>query len=295
MIRTTHPAPDRGIILVNVLVALALGAALVVVMLTSQDNLIDRARRMAAMAQAQALALGGETSVLTALSADMLTAPEADHFGESWAVIQQAAVEIGTGRFSLTIRDAQAGFDLNGLSAGGVAQTQILERLVQALDLPPETTLRIVTAVTRAGPLHAISEITDLDPATRRTLAPYVSFLPAGGAVNLNSADPVLIGVLLRNRAAALRLAALRDKNGFVTPADLRDLGLLNAGGAGFKSAVFDVTVTAEVDDVTVTLTSRIQRVQGLGISDVRIIARHFGPVDDFGEMPAVPEGIGGL
>ena len=279
---------DSGVILVNVLVALALGSALVVLMLTSQDNLLDRSRRAAAMLQAQALAMGGETSVVVALRADMQTAPDVDHYAEPWALIQQTEVQIGNGRFAVSIRDAQAGIDLNGLVVGGIAQQQVLARLVAALKLPPETTQRIVTAVTRNGALQTLAEIPELDAVTRATLAPFVSFLPAGGAVNLSTASAVVIGAVLRNRAAANRLVALRDKTGFVTPADLRDLGLLGTSGAGFKSAVFDVTVTAQVDDVTVILTSRIQRVQGLGTQDVRVIARHYGP-DDTADLPEVP------
>ena len=279
---------DSGVILVNVLVALALGSALVVLMLTSQDNLLDRSRRAAAMWQAQALAMGGETSVVIALRADMQTAPDVDHYAEPWALIQQTEVQIGNGRFAVSIRDSQAGIDLNGLAVGGIAQQQVLARLVAALKLPPETTQRIVNAVSRAGALRSLADIPDLDAQTRAALTPYVSFLPAGGAVNLNTASAVVIGAVLRNRAAANRLVALRDKTGFVTPADLRDLGLLGTSGAGFKSAVFDVTVTAQVDDVTVILTSRIQRVQGLGTQDVRVIARHYGP-DDTAGLPEVP------
>ena len=282
---------DSGVILVNVLVALALGSALVVLMLTSQDNLIDRSRRAAAMAQAQALAMGGETSVVTALRTDMQTAPDVDHYAEPWALIQQAEVQIGTGRFSLRIHDAQAGIDLNGLAAGGIAQEQVLERLVAALDLPPETTLRIVTAVTRNGPLRSLADILDLDATARRALAPHVSFLSMGGVVNLNTADALVLGAVLRNQTAANRLVALRDRNGFVTANDLRNLGQVGTGGAGFKSAVFDVTVTAQVDDVTVVLTSRMQRVQGLGVQDVRVISRRFGPDTD-AALPDVPTGF---
>lgn len=282
---------DNGVILVNVLVALALGSALVVLMLTSQDNLIDRSRRAAAMAQAQALALGGETSVLIALRADMQSAPEADHYAEPWALIQQAEVEVGTGRFSVTIRDAQAGIDLNGLAAGGVAQQQILGRLVKALDLPPATALRIITAVGRGTPLRTLADLDEIDSATREKLAPHVSFLPAGGTVNLNTADVVVLGAVLGNIAAATRLATLRDRNGFITAEDLRRLGLFGTGSAGFKSAVFDVTVTAQVDDVTVVLSSRIQRSQGIGQQSVAVIARQFGPVNT-AELPVPPTGF---
>ena len=279
---------DSGVILVNVLVALALGSALVVLMLTSQDDLIDRSRRAAALAQAQALAMGGETSVVIALRSDMQTAPETDHLAEPWALIQQAEVDVGAGRFSVSIHDAQSGIDLNGLGAGGMAQQQVLARLVADLDLPPQTVTQIVNAVSRAGALRSLTDIGELDPNTRAALAPHVSFLPDGGAVNLNTADAVVMGAVLRNQGAANRLITVRDKLGFLTPADLRDLGLVGTNGAGFKSAVFDVTVTAQVDDVLVRLTSRIQRVQGLGWQDVRVIARRFGP-DDTAEMPEVP------
>ena len=279
---------DGGVILVNVLVALALGSALVVLMLTSQDDLIDRSRRAAALAQAQALAMGGETSVVIALRSDMQTAPETDHLAEPWALIQQAEVDVGAGRFSVSIHDAQSGIDLNGLGAGGISQQQVLARLVADLDLPPQTVTQIVNAVSRAGALRSLTDIGELDPNTRAALAPHVSFLPDGGAVNLNTADAVVMGAVLRNRGAANRLITMRDKLGFITPADLRDLGLVGTNGAGFKSAIFDVTVTAQVDDVLVRLTSRIQRVQGLGWQDVRVIARRFGP-DDTAEMPEVP------
>ena len=279
---------DSGVILVNVLVALALGSALVVLMLTSQDDLIDRSRRAAALAQAQALAMGGETSVVIALRSDMQTAPETDHLAEPWALIQQAEVDVGAGRFSVSIHDAQSGIDLNGLGAGGISQQQVLARLVADLDLPPQTVTQIVNAVSRAGALRSLTDIGELDPNTRAALAPHVSFLPDGGAVNLNTADAVVMGAVLRNRGAANRLITMRDKLGFITPADLRDLGLVGTNGAGFKSAIFDVTVTAQVDDVLVRLTSRIQRVQGLGWQDVRVIARRFGP-DDTAEMPEVP------
>lgn len=282
---------DGGVILVNVLVALALGSALVVLMLTSQDDLIDRSRRAAALAQAQALAMGGETSVVIALRSDMQTAPETDHLAEPWALIQQAEVDVGAGRFSVSIHDAQSGIDLNGLGAGGISQQQVLARLVADLDLPPQTVTQIVNAMTRTGALRSLTDIGELDPSTRAALDPHVSFLPDGGAVNLNTADAVVMGAVLRNRGAANRLITVRDKLGFITPADLRDLGLVGTNGAGFKSAVFDVTVTAQVDDVLVRLTSRIQRVQGLGWQDVRVIARRFGP-DDTADLPEVPTGF---
>ena len=286
----TRHAPrdtDKGVILVNVLVALALGSALVVLMLTSQDNLLQTARRAGALAQAQALALGGEATVVIALRLDMQTAPEADHFAEPWAAVQQADVELGTGRFSVTIHDAQAGLNLNGLVAGGIVQQSVLARLVAALDLPADTAAKITNQMLRDGPLLAIGDLTDLDAVARAALAGHISFLPDGGAINLNTADATVMAAVLQNRTAALRLVAVRDKAGFVTGSNLTDLGLIATAGAGFRSAVFDVTVVAQVDDVTVTLTSRLLRQTGVGTQQVLVTSRHFGPVAD--TLPTVP------
>ena len=104
-------AREAGVILINVLVALALGAAIVVLMFTSQENLMDRTRRAAAATQAEALALGAEASLVAALRRDMEVAPETDHMAEPWALAAQEEVQLETGSFSITVNDAQARFD----------------------------------------------------------------------------------------------------------------------------------------------------------------------------------------
>ena len=273
---------DSGIILVNVLVALALGAALVVLMFTSQDNLIDRTRRAAAASQAEALALGGEASVVEALYRDMIAAPETDNFTESWAAIQQAPVQLASGTFSVTITDAQALFDVNQLAGqmAGLVQVQTLDLLLAQAGLPPQVAQGIVRQLQADGPISDIAALRDIDPTARATLADLITALPLPGAVNLNTAPaPVLAGVL-GNAAAASRLAALRDRQGFVTEADLAALGGLGVNGAGLTSDVYDVTVMAEVDGTPVTLTSRLVRLHATpNQREVLVVARRFGPV----------------
>ena len=281
---------ETGVILVNVLVALALGAALVTLMLTSQNGAIDRARRAGAVAQAEALALGAETSVLVALRRDMTDAPETDHLGEAWAQAAQAETVLETGRFSVTLRDAQSGFDLNSLGAGGLAQLELLTRLVSELELPPETANRVARAVREDGPLVRLGQVAGLDKEARAKLEPFVSFLPRPATVNLNTADPLLMGVLLGSRTAARRLADLRTRNGALVAQDLLDLGIVAAGGTGFVSDVWDVDVLAEVDGVEVTLTSRLVRQRAPGRVEVIVASRRFGAAPD-GALPALPEG----
>ena len=282
-------AGDDGVILVNVLVALALGSALVVLMVTSQDAMLDRARRISALSQAEALARGAEASVVVALRRDMIDAPDTDSYAEPWAQAQQQAVTLDTGRFEVAITDAQARLDLNTLADGGLAQAQLLVRLTAALDLPGDVAPRITARMLRGGPVTSLADIPGLDPITQDVLSPYVTFLPIPGMVNLNTADEDLIAVLLQNRTAASRLVAIRDRNGGLTQADLDDVGILGAQSAGLTSNVFDVVATAEVDDVSFTLRSRLIRIDAAGTAEVIVISRRFGAALD-GPLPAIPE-----
>ncbi len=281
---------EDGVILVNVLVALALGAALVTLMLTSQDGAIDRTRRASAAAQAEALALGAETSVAVALRRDMVEAPEADSLSEPWAEAAQQEVVLETGRFAVTIRDAQGRLDLNGLAGGGLAQSELLRRLVAELELPAATATRIEEAVRGDAPPLRLDQMEGLDADAIAALDPVVAFLPVPGAVNFNTADPVLMGVVLGNRTAARRLAQLREREGAINRDDLAELGLVPGPGVGFRSDVWDVEVLAEVDGVAVMLTSRLLRLRAPGSEEVVVIARRFGAAP--GTLPLLPEGL---
>jgi len=283
-------ARDAGVILINVLVALALGAAIVVLMFTSQKSLVDRTRRSAAATQAEALALGAEASLVAALRRDMKEAPETDHMAEPWALAAQEEVQLETGSFSITVRDAQARFDLNALAAGRLAQQQTLARLMTALQLPDQVALDIIDHLTRRGPVRDLSEIEALDAPTRAALAPYVSLLPQSGDVNVNTASEEVIAVMLGSPSAARQLVKRREMAGFLTKGDLTDAGIVALNGIGFTSAVYDVESRAEVDGLTITLTSRLLRRTVLGQRDVRVITRSFSPQGtDAAPLPAPP------
>ena len=272
---------DGGIILVNVLVALALGAALVVLMFTSQNNLIDRSRRMAAASQAEALALGGEASIIAALARDMAEAPDTDNRTEDWARIQQDTVALDTGQFSVSVSDAQARFDINQLQDDAFAATQVLALLIAQAGLPPRVTQAILRQVQADGPLPDLDALREMDAATRDTLTSILVALPVGGDVNLNTAPLPVVTAVVGNPAIAGRLVALRDRKGFLSPDDLAAVGVVAVPGAGFTSDVFDVEVVAEVDGVTIALHSRLLRLHRTASGqEVRVIARRWGTAD---------------
>ncbi len=224
---------EEGIILVNVLVALALGAALVTLMLTSQDAGIDRARRAAALAQAEAIALGAEASVAVALRRDMIEAPGTDHLGEAWASVAQEDVALGTGRFSVTLRDMQGALDLNGLADGGSVGQQALLRLVAVLGLPPEVAAEVLGVLAQRGRLTSLDDVPGLAPEVRDRLAPHVAFLTGIGGVNLNAAGPEVMAAMTGSGTATVRLIAARERAGFLTRGDLTDAGVVAVAGAG--------------------------------------------------------------
>ncbi|APE42003.1 hypothetical protein BOO69_00195 [Sulfitobacter alexandrii] len=268
---------DRGVILVNVLVALALGATLVVLMFTSQETLLDRTRRAANAAQAEALALGAETSVVTALRRDKNEAPETDHYAEAWAQATQEQVAISTGLFSVEIEDAQSRFNINLLAEPGVAPQLVLRRLVAVLELPDETAETIISHVAANGPRDALDQITALPREVRQALAPHVAFLREGGTVNVNTAGEPVLAAVTGSVTTARQLLKKRNDKGFLTKEDILDAGVIALTNAGFTSDTYDATIRAEVDGTGVILRSRIQRIERAGRKVALVIARRFG------------------
>ncbi len=280
---------DEGVVLVNVLVTLALGAAIIVLMFTSQENLMDRTRRTAAGTQAEALVLGAEASLVAALRRDMQTAPDTDHFLEPWYLAAQDEVMLETGRFSVTVTDAQSRFDINSLAAGGLAQQQMMQRITQALDLPNRVAADVIDHILRRGPVRELGDITALDAQVRRILAPHVSALPQAGNVNVNTASALVIGAVLGTASGARQLIKTRDNIGFLTRSDLIDAGIIAMNGIGFTSDIYDVRSVAEVDGTRVILTSRILRKTTLGEMDAYVISRQFGGSDRTSEPIPLP------
>jgi len=269
---------DSGVILVNVLLVLAIGSAITVLMFTSQDQLLNRSARSAAAAQAQALALGAETSVRVALQRDMTDAPDTDHFAEPWAQSAQQTVTLATGTFAIEIDDVQGRYNLNNLTTPGIVQPQILLRLTRSLDLADPIADAIIRHVQERGPITQIEQITGLSESAVRILRPYVTALPDITEVNINTADTLVLAAVLNNAGAARQLVRLRDRQGFLTRDDLLSAGILAATGAGFTSQIFDIQTQAQVDDVTVHLRSRIWRQSELTGKQALVISRTFGP-----------------
>ena len=113
----TRPVPEgeRGMILVNVLMFVAIASGLVLLMINREEVALDRSIRSREAARALAVVRGGELSALSALQRDAQVAPEADYPGEPWGAISENGIAIEGGRFDLTIADAEGRFNVNSV------------------------------------------------------------------------------------------------------------------------------------------------------------------------------------
>ena len=259
---------EAGVVLINVLVILALTASVVYAMVSLSELSIARSQRFSAAGQAQALIGAGEASAITALRRDMIDAGQSDHLGEAWAQIGQTPVPIEGGTFALRIEDAQAQFNLNSLPGSGALGLQILQRLVVALDLTPDVTARIAARMAQPAPLERLSDLVaeaGLTPDEVALLAGLVTVLPGSTPVNINTAPQDLLAALTDNPVQARQLGSMRDRAGFLTPADVAAAQVILPPGVGYASRLYWVTVTVQVDQTTQSLRSLLQRRAGTG------------------------------
>ena len=266
-------------ILLNVFALIAFAAAVLLTMTGAQDAGIERGLRFREAATALAAARGGELSAIAALRRDMIAAPLTDHYKEPWAAVAQRDVAITGGRFSLSVEDAQARFNVNSLIAGGAIADATAARVEAALKLPVGSAAALTSFLREAGPIQQLSELrrAGIDAATLATIAPYLTALPGATTININTVGEPLLGLLLGDPVAARVLIERRAGPGFLTPADFSAARVAVGPGMGFTSDHYLVTTTVTVGDTTQRLTSLLERRRGPAGVAVVVIARDRG------------------
>ena len=271
-------APDQGVVLINVLVILALTASVVYAMVSLSELSISRSQRFSSAGQALALIAGGEASAVVALRRDMVDAPATDNTAEPWALTGQDEVRIAGGRFALKIEDAQQRFNLNTLPFSGALGAQMLQRIVAALELPPDVGLRIAARLAQTEPLSRMADLVaeaGLTPAEVARLSQLATVLPGRTDLNINTAPEALLGVIADNPVQARSLQGIRSRNGFLTQADITAAKMILPPGIGFVSRFFQVTVNVTVDDTSQRMETLLQRRPGRGgVPEVVVVAR---------------------
>lgn len=236
---------QRGVAILTAMLVVTLGTIIAVNLMWISS--LDQRRTGAALAADQALLYlqGAEAWVGDILRQDQIESGESDHLGEIWAV-EIAPLPVDGGFINGRIEDLQGRFNLNNLITpqGETNEMYLLQfqRLLITLQLDPG--LAAVVAdwldanteasfpsgaedATYAGvdppyrtPNTVITSASELlanagfDLETFRVLAPYVTALPSGTSINVNTASDVVLASLSDDIDLTTAAALIEERAG---------------------------------------------------------------------------------
>lgn len=254
---------ERGMILVNVLMFVAIASGLVLLMINREELALDRSIRSREAARALAVVRGGELSALVALQRDAAVAPQADYPGEPWGALAENDVPIAGGRFDLTIGDAEGRFNVNSVRSGEDPVPQLIFlRIANAAGLTDEQAVAAIALIRERGPVQDLRPLAFLLPPDKAAaLSRLVTALPGPTTINLNAATPELLAVLFADPARVARLVATRNRQGYLSAEDLSREDASTPAGTGYKSNHFWVRTRATIGGTVQQGATLIQRV----------------------------------
>jgi len=271
---------EEGMILVNVLLFVAIATGILLLMISAEDTGLERGLRMREAARAQAIARGGEISAVVALRRDAAVAPDTDNRSEPWAALSEQGAPIEGGTFDLAIADAQGRFNVNALMQPDPVAMGTLIRIASAVGMTEEQVTKAAAAIRSAGPLADIRPLgaLGLAPAQVARLSTMLTALPYDSKININAANEDLLAVLVGDAMAARRIVALRDRQGYLTAADLASLNVSMPQGMGLTSNLFWVRTRVQIGDTSQQITSLIARKDdGQGGKAAVVVGRWMG------------------
>lgn len=268
---------------------------------------IKRSGNMLLNDQARLYSLGAEDWAADILRRDLENDPERDHLGEEWAAVLPP-LPIDGGVLQGSLQDQQARFNLNNLvDANGERNEtayeqfkrllevtglnmQLAERVVDWIDADQEPMFPdgaedssysslVVPYRTANGPITSSSELLAVEGFDRETflaLSPYVTALPRGTRVNINTASlPVIYAIVPEiSLTDAEGLIESRPDEGFASleeftsqaeTADVLELSL--------KSQFFQLSVRVTIGTLQLNMYSLLARES----SSVRPVLRTYG------------------
>jgi general secretion pathway protein K len=267
------------------------------------EGTLDQRRTMASLAADQGLMYvqGAEAWAADILRQDLVDSPDIDHLGEQWA-IELPPLPVDGGVITGRLEDLQGRFNLNNLvQPSGEADPLVraqFERLLTLVELDPALAGAVIdwldpdiemlfpdggedaayassdpqyrtpnAMITSPSELMAVNGF-DRDGYTR--LAPYVTALPIGTAVNVNTAPDVVLASLsdTLDLSTAASLVEERADAGF---ADIDTVfeGLVEAAMLQRIDSVsehFLLTATVQLGSTQLTMRSVLQR-DGSGLT----------------------------
>ena len=288
---------QRGVALIMAIIVVAIGTMIAVNLMWRET--LDMRRTEAALAADQGLMYvqGAEAWAADILRQDLVDSPDSDHLGEVWALeLPPLPVDENGGTIAGRLEDLQGRVNLDNLiGAGGKGNKLMLaqfERLLVSVEadpalagavvdwLDPDTDLRFPTGgedvvysdgeppyrtansmITSTSELMAVA---GFDRDTYRRLAPYITVLPAGTKLNVNTASDVVLASLFDNNdlATATSLVEQRGDADFVD-IDMTFEGLVSPDMLQEIDGVsehFLLTATVTLGSNQLTMRSVLQR-----------------------------------
>lgn len=304
-----RPASQRGIAVITAMLVVTVGTILAVNMMW--ESSLEQRRTASALGADQGLmyVLGAEAWAADILRQDLVDSDKSDDLGELWAS-ELPPLPVDGGVIVGRLEDLQGRFNLNNLVDGEGKEdpvaTRQFERLLATLKLDPMLAARVVdwldvdaettfpggaedevyaskdvpyrtpnTLITTPSELLAID---GFDRDSFAVLEPYVTALPNGTKINVNTASDVVLASLSDNidLGTAQGLVEQRGKGPF-TDISATFSGLLEPEMLERIDGVSDhflLRATVTLDTSTLTLYSVLQR-DASGIT--RPIFRSFG------------------
>ena len=270
----------RGAAIILAMLIAALAAAVAATVFADQQRWSRTVEHRRDAVQAQALVMAGVQWARQILDDDARRS-EIDHLGEPWA-LALPPIPLDNGEIRGAIVDAQGRLNINALGAVGTTAEPERMRIaalfahrgVSAASLDPIADWIDADGAIRPGgaedayyaaqpapglaanaPMLRVAEMMAVKGVTAQALAavaPFLSALPAGTPVNVNTAPPEVLATLVDNLSED-KLAALigeRTKKPFATIADFRarlpeGVVLASDNALSVKSNFFYVTVEA--------------------------------------------------
>ncbi len=305
----------RGIAVITVLLALALGVLISSEIITRVYNGMKRSANQFNALQASEYALGGEAWARQRLRVEWDKEKEKgifkDHMHQEWALPAQT-LDVEGGFIEIEIYDLQARFNLNNLidTNGAVVpkQVHIFARLLGTLAIPTNyadmaarwasytgvdnaygtTSLPYREGNTYFGSISELRLLRDMDLAAYNRLAPYISAIPilpdvavSAVAININTApEPILLSMPTKTPAAERMQQFLNeresDKEGFSdTGKYMSAMGGQVDAVLSTKSSYFEIRVRAQYGERRSYLISVVYRDPATG--EIRLLSRDKG------------------
>ena len=301
------PRRQDGVAVITALLIVALATVLVAAAMSDFDLDLRRTEATLYSEQAQMYALGAEAWSIRILSEDAED-NSVDHPGEPWAT-DLPPLPIDGGAIDGGLEDLQGRFNLNNLvDANGEIDPAVVEqfqRLLGSLDLDrrwaglaadwidtniepsfpdgaeDSTYLSQIPGYrTPNMPVTSVTELMslpDMDKEGFDTLRPYVTALPRGTPINVNTASaPVLASVSEDfSLSDATRVTEDRPEEGYEDLTELEEiLPADRAVALGVSSRYFRLRVRVNIGSVDFAMYSLLER-QGAGA--IRPLLRSYG------------------